>query len=264
MLIHTQIETAIRETALTGADLSALCAFITGGPKKRAANREAAARRFAKLLAERIGEERAEGAVPYILGAPGPETAEGRLHSEIDDAEMSAAELDTYPTNGTPADQGAWAARQDDAARADLTPGLARLRSAEGAEALRQDIVAEHAKARTEAAAKIAAEAAAPAAPRKAAGGRERREDSLVVGSKAAEAVDRALRPEGVTVEELKEVLGRPSLIKAYCWDAGCSVEKREGRYFAVRVGRKALSADPKVAAYFAKWGHVIEDEVGA
>lgn len=137
------------------------------------------------------------------------------------------------------------------------TPGLKRLRTSPNAEAIRTLTLADAKTARKEAAAKIAAAKAekpvSPPAPSR------RREDSLLAGSKAAQAVDLALRPEGASDEEIGKILSRPVQLRYYAWDAGCSIERRDGRVYLKRVGRLALrDSDPRVAAYYAKYGHVM------
>jgi hypothetical protein len=56
----------------------------------RSASVAAAAERFERLLASKIGADRAPKAIKAILTAPGFETAEGRLAAEIDTCEPQA------------------------------------------------------------------------------------------------------------------------------------------------------------------------------
>ena len=60
-------------------------------PLGRSASVAAAAERFERLLAARIGADRAPQAIKAILTAPGLETAAGRLAAEIDACEPDAA-----------------------------------------------------------------------------------------------------------------------------------------------------------------------------
>jgi hypothetical protein len=57
----------------------------------------AAAERFERLLAAKIGAERAPKAIKAILTAPGFETAEGRLVAEIDACEAAVPPLVSEP-----------------------------------------------------------------------------------------------------------------------------------------------------------------------
>jgi hypothetical protein len=109
-----------------------------------------------------------------------------------------------------------------------------------------------------------APEPAKPARERKVATSkpaRKRRADSLIEGSTAAEAVDLALREEGVSFAKVASLLPRVALMTAYAWDAGCSIEKRDNVFFAIRVGRRQLrDTNPQAAAYYAKWKHIIPE----
>lgn len=85
---------------------------------------------------------------------------------------------------------------------------------------------------------------------------RERRPDGLLVGSKAAQVIDLARRFGGVSHEELVDIASRATLITYYAWDGGYTIEKREGRYFAKRIGHRALAAsDARIAKYYKQYG---------
>lgn len=71
---------------------------LSEAPLGRSASVAAAAERFERLLAAKIGADRAPKAVKAILTAPGLETAAGRLVAEIDACEAAAlAEPATEP-----------------------------------------------------------------------------------------------------------------------------------------------------------------------
>jgi Protein of unknown function (DUF3489) len=127
-----------------------------------------------------------------VIGADGgPQrvviTSEGMasIGVEAEDETAEAAERDDYPTRGTPADQGAWAARRDDAARADEAAAPATTAKA----------VADS-KGQTEAA-DVAADTGA-AAPK----------STPRAGTKQALMIDLLKRPEGATVEQIAEATG--------------------------------------------------------
>jgi hypothetical protein len=78
-------------TNLSAVQINRLAQRLSAVPLGRSANVAAAAERFERLLAARIGTDRAPKAVKAILTAPGFETAEGRLVAEIDACEPDAA-----------------------------------------------------------------------------------------------------------------------------------------------------------------------------
>jgi hypothetical protein len=79
-------------TILTAAQINRLAQCLSEKTLGRSASATTAAERLQRLLAVRIGAERAAASARSILGAPGFETAEGRLVAEIecdeDDADV--------------------------------------------------------------------------------------------------------------------------------------------------------------------------------
>jgi hypothetical protein len=73
-------------TILTATEINRLAQRLTQTPLGRSASVTAAAERFQRLLAAKIGPARAAEAAKAILAAPGFETAEGRLVAEIEGA----------------------------------------------------------------------------------------------------------------------------------------------------------------------------------
>lgn len=71
-------------TNLSAVQINRLAQRLSEAPLGRSASVAAAAERFERLLAARIGADRAPKAIKSILTAPGFETAEGRLIAEID------------------------------------------------------------------------------------------------------------------------------------------------------------------------------------
>jgi hypothetical protein len=77
-------------TNLSAVQINCLAQRLSEAPLGRSASVAAAAERFERLLAAKIGAERAPKAIKAILTAPGFETAEGRLVAEIDACEPDA------------------------------------------------------------------------------------------------------------------------------------------------------------------------------
>ena len=77
-------------TNLSAVQINRLAQRLSEVPLGRSASVAAAAERFERLLAAKIGADRAPKAVKAILTAPGFETAEGRLVAEIDACEPDA------------------------------------------------------------------------------------------------------------------------------------------------------------------------------
>jgi hypothetical protein len=71
-------------TILTAAQINRLAQRLSDKPLGRSASATTAAERLQRLLAVRIGAERAAATAQAILGAPGFETAEGRLVAEVE------------------------------------------------------------------------------------------------------------------------------------------------------------------------------------
>ncbi len=71
-------------------------------PMGRSASVAAAAERFERLLAAKIGADRAPKAIKAILTTPGFETAEGRLVAEIDSCEAAAPPAEPAPPRVAP------------------------------------------------------------------------------------------------------------------------------------------------------------------
>ena len=76
-------------TNLSAVQINRLAQRLSEAPLGRSANVAAAAERFERLLASKIGAERAPKAIKSILTAPGFETAAGRLAAEIDNCEAA-------------------------------------------------------------------------------------------------------------------------------------------------------------------------------
>jgi hypothetical protein len=74
-------------TNFSAVQINRLAQRLSEVPLGRSASVAAAAERFERLLAAKIGADRAPKAVKAILTAPGFETAEGRLVAEIDACE---------------------------------------------------------------------------------------------------------------------------------------------------------------------------------
>lgn len=77
-------------TNLSAVQINRLAQRLSEAPLGRSASVAAAAEQFERLLAARIGADRAPKAVKAILTAPGLETAAGRLAAEIDTCEPDA------------------------------------------------------------------------------------------------------------------------------------------------------------------------------
>jgi hypothetical protein len=71
-------------TNLSAVQINRLAQRLSEAPLGRSASVAAAAERFERLLADKIGADRAPKAIKAILTAPCFETAEGRLVAEID------------------------------------------------------------------------------------------------------------------------------------------------------------------------------------
>ena len=74
-------------TKFSAVQINRLAQHLSAAPLGRSASVAAAAERFERLLAAKIGADRAPKAIKTILTAPGFETAEGRLVAEIDACE---------------------------------------------------------------------------------------------------------------------------------------------------------------------------------
>lgn len=71
-------------TNLSAVQINRLAQRLSEAPLGRSASVAAAAERFERLLAAKIGADRAPKAIKVILTAPGIETAAGRLAAELD------------------------------------------------------------------------------------------------------------------------------------------------------------------------------------
>lgn len=78
-------------TNLSAVQINRLAQRLSEAPLGRSASVAAAAKRFERLLAAKIGADRAPKAIKAILTAPGFQTAEGRLVAEIDTFEPDAS-----------------------------------------------------------------------------------------------------------------------------------------------------------------------------
>jgi hypothetical protein len=85
-------------TNLTATQINRLAQRLSEAPLGRSASVAAAAERFERLLAARIGADRAPIAIEASLTAPGVETAEGRLVAEVE----GGPELAPEPTTDKP------------------------------------------------------------------------------------------------------------------------------------------------------------------
>ncbi|WP_295080149.1 hypothetical protein [Tabrizicola sp.] len=77
-------------TNLSAVQINRLAQRLSDAPLGRSASVAAAAERFERLLAAKIGADRAPKAIKAILTAPGLETAAGRLAAELDACEPDA------------------------------------------------------------------------------------------------------------------------------------------------------------------------------
>lgn len=89
-------------TNLSAVQINRLAQRLSEAPLGRSASVAAAAERFERLLAARIGADRAPKAIKAILTAPGFETAEGRLVAEIDACEAAAPPAEPAPPRVAP------------------------------------------------------------------------------------------------------------------------------------------------------------------
>jgi hypothetical protein len=85
-------------TNLSAVQINRLAQRLSEAPLGRSASVAAAAERFERLLAARIGADRAPKSIKAILTAPGFETAQGRLVAEIDACESDAPAEPAAPT----------------------------------------------------------------------------------------------------------------------------------------------------------------------
>lgn len=88
-------------TNLSAVQINRLAQRLSEAPLGRSASVAAAAERFERLLAAKIGPDRTPKAVKSILTAPGFETAAGRLAAEIDACEPEAS-AEPAPPSVTP------------------------------------------------------------------------------------------------------------------------------------------------------------------
>ena len=109
------------QTNLSAAQINRLAQRLSEAPLGRSASAAKAGERFQRLLAAKIGTERAASAAKAILGAPGFETAQGLLVAEI---EGEAPELASEPS---PAVEPAPEAEPE----AKVAPGARRRRDAD-------------------------------------------------------------------------------------------------------------------------------------
>lgn len=85
-------------TNLSAVQINRLAQRLSEAPLGRSASVAAAAERFERLLAVKIGADRATNAIKAILTAPGLETGAGRLAAEIDACEPDAPAEPAAPT----------------------------------------------------------------------------------------------------------------------------------------------------------------------
>jgi hypothetical protein len=84
-------------TNFSAVQINRLAQRLSEAPLGRSASVAAAAERFERLLAAKIGTDRAPKAIKAILTAPGLETAAGRLAAELDACEPDAPAATTAP-----------------------------------------------------------------------------------------------------------------------------------------------------------------------
>lgn len=89
-------------TELTAAQINSLASIAHGDTLGRVASKDAALKRFARVLADRIGDDLAARDLAHILDAPGLETAQGRLAAAMDEADARAVQS-TQADAGAPA-----------------------------------------------------------------------------------------------------------------------------------------------------------------
>jgi hypothetical protein len=85
-------------TNLSAVQINRLAQRLSEAPLGRSASVAAAAERFERLLAAKIGADRAPSAIKAILTAPGLQTAAGRLAAEIDSCEPDAPPQPAAPS----------------------------------------------------------------------------------------------------------------------------------------------------------------------
>lgn len=90
-------------TNLSAVQINRLAQRLSEAPLGRSASVAAAAERFERLLAVKIGADRAPKAIKAILTAPGLETAAGRLAAELDACEPDAPAEPAKPAASEPA-----------------------------------------------------------------------------------------------------------------------------------------------------------------
>lgn len=90
-------------TNLSAVQINRLAQRLSEAPLGRSASVAAAAERFERLLAAKIGVDRAPKAVKAILTAPGLETAAVRLAAKIDACEPDAPAEPAQPAASEPA-----------------------------------------------------------------------------------------------------------------------------------------------------------------
>lgn len=89
-------------TNLSAVQINRLAQRLSEAPLGRSASVAAAAERFERLLAAKIGADRAPKAIKAILTAPGLETAAGRLAAELDACEAAAPPAEPAPPRVAP------------------------------------------------------------------------------------------------------------------------------------------------------------------
>jgi hypothetical protein len=113
-------------TNLSAVQINRLAQRLSEAPLGRSASVAAAAERFERLLAAKIGADRALKAIKAILTAPGLETAAGRLAAELDACEPDAPAEPAQPTVSEPAVEAAPVVEQ--AAETEAAPSAQRRR----------------------------------------------------------------------------------------------------------------------------------------
>lgn len=111
---------------LTAKEFAMLTAEITGGGYQRSKSRDAAAKRFAKALCDRIGEKDGSPKVAEILGAGSFERARTILAEALKGGETAAPTAAEEPTEAAPAEKPAKAQRKPGGKRAEIQAAAER------------------------------------------------------------------------------------------------------------------------------------------
>ena len=176
---------------LTTDDVLGAAAGLVDGRMSPAEFRAELADREDHLDATPQVADEAEVPAPAGEGTPAGKLAPEPAPEAPDAADNAA--YDDYPTRGTPADQGAWAARRDDMERD-------RQVAAQPAQAAEAPVEADRASPPAERKAKAKTAKPGKAAPAE--------KPTPRAGTKQAKMIEMLRRPEGATVEQIAEATG--------------------------------------------------------